>query len=292
MKHHICVALFFVSSMVCAEVDKRTGIDKTARIGRFSSEDCFDINQAGKIVKQWSVAIKKNVQRFLCPSDEDPIPQRLLLLGGIRNTDTTTIAKMIALRWKYDYYVIEAYAFLQACREGREDNLLSEVRSIIRQGKPIALITTEIAEMEDYFGLYAFTLRIMIDQCADYPNVMVIGTSAFREEQLSELVKQRFTDIISIDGNRAQDAALQKMNWLEKNKTACMIAAGFVCCALGTIYVGTYILSATMQLQQQHENSLLNQQVTDLLSELHSIKEKYQLFQKQQSDIQQKLNRL
>ncbi|HEX4068701.1 MAG TPA: hypothetical protein VHX42_01260, partial [Candidatus Babeliales bacterium] len=261
MKHHVCAVLLFVSSLVCAEFDKYALFEKEYRIGRFNDEDSFDMKEAAKILQQLPVPVKKNMRKLLDLSDKDVIPQRLLLLGGIRNADTTDIAKIIALYWGYDYYLIEASVFLQACREGREDALLSEVRCIAQKGKPIVFIVTELAEMEDYFGLYAFTLQRMVDQCAEYPHVKVIATSAFQQEQLSIIVKEKFQDIVSVVCGQSTDI---KRNWLERNKNACIVAAGFVLCSLAAIYVGSYILFATMQLQQQNENSSLNQKITDL----------------------------
>ena len=90
----------------------------------FNDEDFFDINQVEKILKQLPVVVQKNLKKFLYPSDGNQLPQRLLLLGGVANADTTAVAKAIVLRWGYDYYLIEAAAFLQASHEKR-DSLLS-----------------------------------------------------------------------------------------------------------------------------------------------------------------------
>jgi hypothetical protein len=75
-----------------------------------------------------------------------------------------------------------------------------------------------------------------------------------------------------------------------------LVASGFFGCALAAVSVGTYILFATMQLQQHNYNSLLHQQITDLLGEVNFIKEKYnqqnELFQNKHVDMEQRLNKL
>ena len=125
--------------------------------------------------------------------------------------------------------------------------------------------------------------------CAIF-NVLVIATSAFREEQLSDSVKQRFNNIVSIESHKEQP----KISWLEKNKIAYMITAGFVCCALAAIYIGTQILSATIQLQQHNQNILLNQKIIDLSQSISCIRETYneqiQSVQNQQLDMQKELD--
>jgi hypothetical protein len=291
MKHHVCTVLLLASFVLCAEFDKYALFGKVYRIGRFNDEDSFDINQVETILKQLPVAAQKNIEKLFGSTDKNGVSQPLLLLGGIRNADTTAVAKAIALHWGYDYYLIEASAFLQASNE-KQDSLLSEARAISKQKKPIVFIITELPEMEDYFALHACDLRMLIDQCAQYPNVMVIATSAFREEQLSDSVKQRFNTIVSIESHEEQP----KISWLERNKTACIVASGFVCCALVAVSVGTYILSATMQLEQCNQNALLHQQITDLLGEVSSLKQKYkeqnESFQKKHTDMQQRLNKL
>src|SRR5579863_5500335 len=118
MKHHVCAVLLFMSSLLCAEVDKHVIADKSQRIGRFSYEDSFDENLVEEVLKHSPAAVKKNINTLLYPSaDAEGISQRLLLLGGTSNASTTAIAKSIALRCGYDYYVIEAAALLQDYRE-------------------------------------------------------------------------------------------------------------------------------------------------------------------------------
>jgi hypothetical protein len=283
MKHHVCAVLFFVNSLFCTVFDRRAVLDKEYLIGRFSDVDSFDIDQVEKILKQLPATVKKNIENLLYPADGNELPQRLLLLGGVRNANTTAIAKAIALRWGYDYYVIEAVAFLQANHDKR-DFLLSEARSI---RKPIVFIITELPEMRDYFELYACTLEMLIDQCAQYSNAMVIATSAYQHEQLPDHIKEKFSHIVSLTSNEPMQAKI-KMSWIEKNKTACVVTA----CALAALCIGTQIFYTVMCLQQQNENILLNQQVTDLCNVVGFIKAQSQSFQKQQSDIQKQLDEM
>src|SRR5260221_6862337 len=195
MKHHVCAVLLCMSSLLSAEVDKHGIADKSKRIGRFSYEDSVDENLVEEVLKHSPAAVKKNIKNLLYPSDENVALQSLLLLGGISNASTTAIAKSIALRCGYDYYVIEASVLLKEYREGRQ-MLLNEVRPIIKSGKPIALIITELPEMADYSGVLASTLWLLIDQCAQYQDVLVIATSAFAKGQLSEDIKDRFGENI------------------------------------------------------------------------------------------------
>ena len=51
---------------------------------------------------------------------------------------------------------------------------------------------------------------MLIDQCAQYPDVLVIATSAFTKGQLSEEVKERFGgDIISVSLNKFEQDQIE-----------------------------------------------------------------------------------
>jgi hypothetical protein len=256
MKHHVCAVLLFMSSLLCAEVDKNVIADKSQRIGRFSYEDSFDENLVEEVLKHSPAAVKKNINTLLYPSaDVEGISQRLLLLGGTSNASTTAIAKSIALRCGYDYYVIEASALLQDYREGRQ-MLLPEVRPIIKRGKPIALIITELPEMADYSGLLASTLWMLIDQCEQYPDVLVIGTSACKKGQLSEDVKERFGEnIISVSLNQSLQDQIEtkeiRKSWFEKHKIGCAVVGGAACLTLATVHVVSQILFATIKAERE-----------------------------------------
>ena len=168
MKHHVCAVLLFISSLLSANVDKYTVADKSKRIGRFSYEDSFNENVVETVLKNSPSVVKKNVKNLLYPSDEEDVKQRLLLLGGVTNASTTAIAKAVALRCGYEYYVIEASALLREYREGRQ-MLLSEIHPIIKQGKPVAIIITELPEMADYSGLLASTCGCLLISVRSIP---------------------------------------------------------------------------------------------------------------------------
>ena len=167
MKHHVYVLLVFMNFLLCATVDKHAIVDKSQRIGRFNHEDSFDENLVEKILK-YPVSVKKYIKNFLYPSEVDDnyynmSLKRVLLLGGTNTTSTTAIAKTIALRCGYDYYMIEFSVLLRSHYEGQQ-RLLNEVLSVMKQGKPIALIITELPEMVDYSGLLISTLWMLIDK--------------------------------------------------------------------------------------------------------------------------------
>jgi hypothetical protein len=279
MKHQVSTLLLLVSFSLCADSDKYTIADKSKRIGRFSYEDSFDENLVETVLKNSSSVVKKNINKLLYPSTEDDeLGQQLLLLGGVSNTSTTAIAKSIALRCGYEYYVIEASVLLREYREGRQ-MLLSEIRPIIKQGKPIALIITELPEMADYSGLLASTLWMLIDQCAQYPDVLVIATSALQKGQLSEDIKERFGEnIISVSLNKSmqdqiENGEVKKDSWFEKNKLTCAIAGGAACFILAATHVAVQTWFAIVQsdiqkqqyaMQKEQHRTQLNNFITQL----------------------------
>ena len=271
MKHQVCTLLLLVTSFsLYGDGDKYIIADKSQRIGRFSYEDSFDENLVEDILKHSPVNVKKNIKRLLYPSEHEDIPQRLLLLGGTSNAVTATIAKTIALRCGYEYYVINAATLLKEYREGRQ-MLLSEVRPIIKSGKPIALIITELPEMADYSGVLASTLWLLIDQAAQYPDVLVIGTSALERGQLSEDVKERFgANILSVDLDKSiqeniKNVATSKPKWFERNKINCCIIGGFIYCALtvSQLYMQMLFIDITKEQLNIQKQQLVKPQEED-----------------------------
>lgn len=268
MKHHVTTLFLLLSCMLNANSDKYTIADKSKRVGRFSYEDSFDEKLVETVLKNSPSIVKKNIKQLLYPENgEDNTKQRLLLLGGISNANTTAVAKAIALRCGYEYYLIEASALLKEYREGRQA-LLTEVRSVIKQGKPIAIIITELPEMADYSGLLASTLWLLIDQCEKYPDVLVIATSAFQQGQLSGEIKERFGgDIISVcldqyAQKKIKDAVIQN-RWIEKNKTVLMVAGGVTCLSLAAVHVVTQIFFAIAEAKRGEKLLSLMQEGRD-----------------------------
>lgn len=295
MKHQVYISLLlFVYISLHADFDKHSIVNESDRIGRFSYEDSFDDNLVEKILKNSPAAVKRNVKRLLYPEDDDDNMQRLLLLGGESNAATTAIAKAIAVRCGYEYYVIEASALMQSYREGRQ-MLLSEVRPIIKQGKPIAIIITELAEMADYSGILASTLWLLIDQCAQYKDVFVIATSAFKQGQLSEEIKERFgRDIISINLDQKMKNCIEKemlitqTSWLERNKIACCIVGGLVFCALGVAHLYAQWLFVNAQEERDSKMTIAFEAILSLGQKQHEMQTHQCKKQDQQHEMQKK----
>jgi hypothetical protein len=277
MQHQVYGLLLCMSLSLCADANKYVIIDKSQRIGRFSYEDSFDENVMENILKHSPANVKKNIKKLLYPSTNEEIPQRLLLLGGTSNASTAAVAKAVALRCGYEYYVIDAAALLREYREGRQ-MLLSEVCPIIKSGNPIAVIITELPEMADYSGLLASTLWLLIDQCAQYQDVLFIATSRFSEKQLSHEIKELFAEnIIPISLDKSTRQCIEaiskpKKSWIEKYKGA-LIAAGFVCCALATGCAIIRSLSIVEQIRKEWENKKrsLDQRITILNKYMQSM---------------------
>jgi len=291
MKHQVCALLLFVNFALCADSDTHTIADKSQRIGRFSYEDSFDQNLVETVLKNSSAVVKKNIQRLLYQShDEDVLGQRLLLLGGVSNASTNAIAKTVALRCGYEYYVVEAAALLREYREGRQ-MLLSEIRPIIKQGKPIAIIITELPEMADYSGLLASTLWLLIDQCAQYPDVLLIATSGCEKEQLSEDVKERFAgNIISVSlaksmEERMKNAAIKKSSWVERNKLTLAVVGGLASLTLAAGHLSAQILFGVMQIAIEEEKMILQKRMVDAHE---GIVKEVRDMQKQQAVLEKK----
>jgi hypothetical protein len=290
MKHHVYALLLCISFSLCAESDNHIA-DKSKRIGRFSYEDSFDESLVEKILKHAPSAVKKNIKRLLYPSESEDIPQRLLLLGGTSNAVTAAIAKTMALRCGYEYYVINAAALLREYREGRQ-MLLSEVRPIIKSGKPIALIITELPEMADYSGLLASTLWLLIDQCAQYEDVLVIGTSAFEKEKLSEDVKERFgKNIVPVVLDKALKKQIEKIeivrnNWFQRNKEACIFVGSLMFFMLAATHVGAQILFASIQTEREAAKLLLKENKMTTYDSILKVEKDLQERQREQITLQ------
>jgi hypothetical protein len=285
MKHQVCALLLCVSFLGYLNGNQYIVVDKLQRIGRFNYEDSFDENLIEEVLKHSPVAVKKNIKNLLYSSNEDELPRRLLLLGGVNNASTTAIAKSIALRCGYDYYVIEASILLKKYYEGRQ-MLLDEVLPIIKKGKPLALIITELPEIADFSGVLASTLWSLIDQCEQYPDVLVIGTSAFSTGQLSESIKERFGENlipVALDAfmqNQIEEIISPQISWIEKYQGPCMIAVGFLCCIL-TAHVGAQMLFAIAQAEREQEMLRLGREKRDIQKKQYNLQVNQHIIQLQ-----------
>jgi hypothetical protein len=266
MKHHVFALLLFVNFSLCADV-ARSAVEKATSIGRFSYEDSFDQNLVEIVLKNSSEVVKKNITKLLYPSNaQGCLVKRLLLLGGVSNASTTAIAKAMALRCGYDYYVIEASALLKEYRAGHQ-MLLSEVRPIIKQEKPIAIIITELPEVADYSGVLASTLWLLLDQCALYPDVLVIATSACDRGQLSQGVKEHFGEgIISVSLDKfaekqIEKTAIKRTSWIGDKKMLCAAI-------LATAYACAQIYFSVMQAEREDKKIMLMQNMVTVHQEM------------------------
>jgi hypothetical protein len=290
MKHHVCALLFFVN-FLCA-------IDK--HIGRFSYEEIFDENLAEEVLKHSPLAVKKCVKSMLYPSEDDDYEgiHQLLLLGKERSV-SVAIAKSIALRCGYDYYVIEGSVLLQEHCKGTQ-MFVHEITSIVKRKKPIALIITELPEIIEHSGLLASMMWTLMSKYAWDSDVFLIGTSRLQKERLSQQVNERFGDaIISLELNKSSQKCIEKMiakaGWIEKYKIPCLVAAGFVGCTFAAGYLCVQILGAIQVVQQLgNERELLKQKINDVSNEINIMMEtnsrQGQLFENQLYDMQQQLN--
>jgi hypothetical protein len=272
MKYHACALLFFVNFLLSNYVIT----DKSQRIGRFNHEDFFDENLVQEVLNCSPSVVKKYVKKLLyADSDDYEFPEQILLLGKSK-ISTTAIAKAMALRAGYDYYVIEASALLKAYYNGKQ-RLLAEVVPIRKQVRPIALIITELPELMEYSGLLESILWRFIGKCAFMSDTLIIGTSRLQKEQLSQDMLDQFgDDIISLEldqmAQKRTEKIVSKTSWIEKNKIPCLIAAGLLCCAVTTGYLFTQIVCAVQVLTQlKYENGLLRQEINNLSNEIGTM---------------------
>lgn len=176
------------------------------RIGRFSDEDSFDTDCIDDIIASAPVAVKKIIINLLYPpKNKAALPKRLLLVGK-PGTGKTTLAKAIAYKCGYDYYVIEAPFLLNEYKNSGPQNLLREVYPLLNSGRPVIIILDELTELTDRYkkendsdATVGAALWILLDSCAQYDNVFFIGTSNKQKKDLPAQLQSRFDeDIITI----------------------------------------------------------------------------------------------
>jgi AAA+ superfamily predicted ATPase len=187
------------------------------RIGRFSDEDYFDHECVRDIIAAAPAAIKKLIINLLYPpKNRAALPKRLLLVGK-PGTGKTTLAKAIAIKCGYDYYVVEAPFLLNEYKNSGPQNLLREIYPLLESGRKVVVILDELTELTDKYkkendsdSTVAAALWILLDSCAQYDNVFFIGTSNKERKDLPAQLKSRFDeDIITIHMPNA--AARQRM---------------------------------------------------------------------------------
>jgi AAA+ superfamily predicted ATPase len=185
------------------------------RIGRFSDEDYFDEECVNDLMAAAPDAVKKIIINLLYPpKNKAALPKRLLLVGK-PGTGKTTLAKAIALKCGYDYYLVEAPFLLNEYKNSGPQNLLREIYPLLESGRKVVVILDELTELTDRYkkendsdATVAAALWILLDSCAQYENVFFIGTSNKEKKDLPAQLKSRFDeDIITI---HMPDAAARK----------------------------------------------------------------------------------
>lgn len=176
------------------------------RIGRFSDEDSFDVSCVDNVIAAAPVVIKKIIINLLYPpKNKAALPKRLLLVGK-PGTGKTTLAKAIAYKCGYDYYVVEAPFLLNEYKNSGPQNLLREIYPLLTAGRPVVVILDELTELTDRYkkendsdATVAAALWVLLDSCAQFDNVFFVGTSNKEKKDLPAQLQSRFDeDIVTI----------------------------------------------------------------------------------------------
>ena len=176
------------------------------RIGRFSDEDHFDDECVDDVLAAAPAAVKKMMINLLYPpKNKAALPKRLLLVGK-PGTGKTTLAKAIALKCGYDYYLVEAPFLLNEYKNSGPQNLLREIYPLLESGRKVVVILDELTELTDQYkkendsdATVAAALWILLDSCAQCDNVFFIGTSNKAKKDLPAQLQSRFDeDIITL----------------------------------------------------------------------------------------------
>lgn len=187
------------------------------RIGRFSHEDQFDEDCVDAIIASAPKAVKQIIINLLYPpKNKAALPKRLLLVGK-PGTGKTTLAKAIAYKCGYDYYIVEAPFLLNEYKNSGPQNLLREIYPLLHAGKQVVVILDELTELTDKYkkendsdATVASALWILLDACAQFDKVFFIGTSNKEKKDLPAQLQSRFDeDIIPL--YMPNDAARKKM---------------------------------------------------------------------------------
>jgi hypothetical protein len=115
--------------------------------------------------------------------------------------------------------VIEAPFLLNEYKNSGQQNLLREIYPLLDSGEPIVVIIDEVTELTNNHEkdnntdpMVSSALWLLLDLCAQYPNVFFIGTSNKEKKDLPAQLKSRFDeDIITIPlpGPNARRAILE-----------------------------------------------------------------------------------
>ena len=138
------------------------------------------------------------------------VPRRLLLVGP-PGVGKSTYANIIASKLKWRCLFLRAPMLGTEYRNSESANLIRFVSAVLFENVPTVIILDEIniyaekKNVNDEDMSTAAALWLLLDKCADNPNIMIIGTCNSAED-LAPQLKDRFEgSVIQIEPANAKD---------------------------------------------------------------------------------------